>query len=172
MLVHTLIRTRSKQSIQISNIQGQRSMKINSVNRSELMLQLASKYQLEPKDAELVVRVILESLSQALITGERIEIRGFGSFELRFRPRRRARNPKTGQSVETLPKYSSHFKPGKEMRDRVCESAQKQEADLKILSAPSGHGFPLSFRSSKPSHGVHSALFEKLFGTDHFEKNK
>jgi len=155
------------------------------------MLQIASKYQLEPKDAELVVRVILETLSQALITGERIEIRGFGSFELRFRARRRARNPKTGETVETLPKYSAHFKPGKEMRERVCESAQKPEADIKTLTAPSGHGFPLSFRSSKLHQGFHhrdfhtdshnrsrfnnsanhSALFEKLFGNDPSSNN-
>ncbi len=162
-----------------SSIQGLSSMKINSINRSELMLQIASKYQLEPKDAELVVRVILEVLSQALITGERIEIRGFGSFELRFRAKRRARNPKTGETVETLPKYSAHFKPGKEMRERVCESSQKLETDTQALTAPSGHGFPLSFRSSKLHPGFHadsharsqfnnsenhSALFEKLFG--------
>ncbi len=123
-------------------------MKIDSINRSDLMQQLASKYQLEPKDAELVVRVILETLSHALIQGERIEIRGFGSFELRFRPKRQARNPKTGQTVETLPKYSAHFKPGKEMRERVNESMNKSEVDFKALSAPVAYGFPLSFRSS------------------------
>lgn len=97
-------------------------MKGTAINRSDLMQQLADKYQLEPRDAETIVRVIIERMSQALIAGERIEIRGFGSFELRFRKPRKARNPKTGDEVFTVGKYSIHFKPGKEMRERVNDS--------------------------------------------------
>lgn len=56
---------------------------------------------------------------EALSTGERIEIRGFGSFTLRFRSQRIGRNPKSGDAVELTPRYVPHFKPGKELRDRV-----------------------------------------------------
>lgn len=97
-------------------------MKGTAINRSDLMQQLADKYHMEIRDAEVIVRVILERMSQALISGERIEIRGFGSFELRYRKPRKARNPKTGDEVMTAGKYSIHFKPGKEMRERVNES--------------------------------------------------
>jgi integration host factor subunit beta len=64
-------------------------------------------------------------MSEALIQGKRIEIRGFGSFSLHFRPPRRAHNPKTGQKVVTEAKYSPHFKPGKELRERVNASKDK-----------------------------------------------
>ena len=65
------------------------------------------------------MKTILEHMSQALSTGERIEIRGFGSFSLHYREPRRGRNPKTGDSVELTGKYVPHFKPGKELRERV-----------------------------------------------------
>jgi integration host factor subunit beta len=70
-------------------------------------------------DVELGVKEILEYVSQSLATGERIEIRGFGSFSLHFRPPRVGRNPKTGESVALPGKYVPYFKPGKELRDRV-----------------------------------------------------
>ena len=75
--------------------------------------------QLSPKDVELAIKTMLEQMSQALATGERIEIRGFGSFSLHFRASRVGRNPKTGESVCLDGKYVPHFKPGKELRDRV-----------------------------------------------------
>ena len=65
---------------------------------------------------------ILELMSEALINGKRIEIRGFGSFSLHYRPPRNAHNPKTGEKVITDAKYSPHFKPGKELRERVDAS--------------------------------------------------
>jgi integration host factor subunit beta len=71
------------------------------------------------KDVELAVKCILEHMSQSLASGDRIEIRGFGSFSLHFRPPRIGRNPKTGESVALPGKYVPHFKPGKELRDRV-----------------------------------------------------
>jgi integration host factor subunit beta len=77
------------------------------------------------KDVELAVKCIIEQMNQALATGERIEIRGFGSFSLRVRPPRIGRNPKTGESVALAKKHVPHFKPGKELRDRVNESADK-----------------------------------------------
>ena len=74
------------------------------------------------KDVEEAVKTLLEQMSESLAEGERIEIRGFGSFALHFRPPRLGRNPKTGESVALTEKYVPHFKPGKEMRERVNAS--------------------------------------------------
>ncbi len=65
------------------------------------------------------VKTMLEHMTQVLSSGERIEIRGFGSFSLHYRAPRLGRNPKTGEAVELEGKYVPHFKPGKELRDRV-----------------------------------------------------
>ena len=74
------------------------------------------------QDVELALKQILEIMSDALSAGDRIEIRGFGSFSLHFRPPRQGRNPKTGEAVALSGKYVPHFKPGKELRDRVNDS--------------------------------------------------
>ena len=93
------------------------------MTKSELIEHLAEHQdQLSAKDVELAVKLMLEHMSQVLATGERIEIRGFGSFSLHYRSPRIGRNPKTGDSVELAGKYVPHFKPGKEMRDRVNDS--------------------------------------------------
>ncbi|ACL72628.1 integration host factor subunit beta [Thioalkalivibrio sulfidiphilus] len=90
------------------------------MTKSELIEILARKQShLAYKDVELSVKTMLEHLSQALATGDRIEIRGFGSFSLHFRPPRVGRNPKTGETVSLPGKYVPHFKPGKELRERV-----------------------------------------------------
>jgi integration host factor subunit beta len=95
------------------------------MTKSELIERIAEQQdQLSLKDVELAVKLMLEHMSQVLATGERIEIRGFGSFSLHYRAPRVGRNPKTGDSVELMGKYVPHFKPGKEMRDRVNESIQ------------------------------------------------
>jgi integration host factor subunit beta len=75
--------------------------------------------ELQASDVELAVNCMLNQMSEALIEGERIEIRGFGSFDLHHRPARKARNPKTGKALSLGSKVALHFKPGKEMRDRV-----------------------------------------------------
>ena len=96
--------------------------------KSRLIANIAAKQDnLSLKDVELAVNHILESMSQSLGGGERIEIRGFGSFSLHYRPPRRAHNPKTGERVFTQAKYTPHFKPGKDMRDRVNESRMATE---------------------------------------------
>ena len=96
------------------------------MTKSELIERIAAKQpQLSPKDVELAVKAILEQMSQALAVGERIEIRGFGSFCLHYRAPRRGRNPKTGDTVELTGKHVPHFKPGKEMRERVNASIQQ-----------------------------------------------
>lgn len=100
------------------------------MTKSELIDVLTKQQShLALKDVELAVKCIIEQMNQALATGERIEIRGFGSFSLRVRPPRIGRNPKTGESVALAKKHVPHFKPGKELRDRVNESA----AQYKII---------------------------------------
>ena len=90
------------------------------MTRSDLILKLAERYpQLLGKDAELAVKVILDSMATTLTSGNRIEIRGFGSFALNYRPPRIGRNPKSGDKVQVPAKYVPHFKAGKELRERV-----------------------------------------------------
>ena len=90
------------------------------MTRTELIEALAEQQnQLGERDVELAVKTMLERMSDALAGGERIEIRGFGAFSLHFRPPRIGRNPKTGESVALPAKYAPHFKPGKELRERV-----------------------------------------------------
>lgn len=93
------------------------------MTKSELIERIAMKQtQLSSKDIELAVKAILSYMSEVLSDGGRIEIRGFGSFSLHYRAPRTGRNPKTGEPVELSGKYVPHFKPGKELRDRVNES--------------------------------------------------
>lgn len=95
------------------------------MTKSELIERIAERQtQLSIKDVELAVKAILEQMSQTLASGERIEIRGFGSFSLHYREPRQGRNPKTGETVELAGKHVPHFKPGKEMRERVNQSIQ------------------------------------------------
>ena len=90
------------------------------MTRADLIDRLAFlNPQLQAKDAEMAVRVILDAMSDMLSNGGRIEIRGFGSFALNYRPPRIGRNPKTGAQVKVPAKYTPHFKAGKEMRERV-----------------------------------------------------
>ena len=93
------------------------------MTKSELIAALAEQQpQLEYKDVELAVKELMEQMSLSLAAGERIEVRGFGSFSLHYRPARVGRNPKTGASVHVPEKYVPHFKPGKELRERVNNS--------------------------------------------------
>lgn len=90
------------------------------MTRSDLIARLADLHtQLQTKDAEMAVKVILDALSNALEKGGRVEIRGFGSFALNYRPARLGRNPRSGAKVNVPAKYIPHFKAGKELRERV-----------------------------------------------------
>jgi integration host factor subunit beta len=101
-------------------------MQTTAMMKSELIERIARKQShLAYKDVELAVKSIMEQMSNSLSSGERIEIRGFGSFSLHYRSPRMGRNPKTGDSVALSSKYVPHFKPGKELRDRVDESRKK-----------------------------------------------
>lgn len=90
------------------------------MTRSDLIAKLAERYpQLLAKDADLAVKVILEAMTDTMAKGGRIEIRGFGSFALNYRPPRAGRNPKSGEKVQVPAKYVPHFKAGKALRERV-----------------------------------------------------
>ncbi len=96
------------------------------MTKSELIEALARQQpHLAIKDVELAVKCIIEQMNHALASGDRIEIRGFGSFSLHHREPRIGRNPKTGESVSLPSKHVPHFKPGKELRDRVDASREK-----------------------------------------------
>ena len=78
------------------------------------------------RDAELIVKHIMDDMIQALISGERIEIRGFGSFSLHHRTARVGHNPKTGESVDVSDKFVPHFKAGKDLREKVNASVNNK----------------------------------------------
>lgn len=77
------------------------------------------------RDAELIVKHILEGMSEALVSGDRIEVRGFGSFSLHHRSARKCHNPKTGEAVDVPAKFIPHFKPGKDVREKVKHIVKK-----------------------------------------------
>lgn len=88
--------------------------------KSQLIAEISKKLShLPEKDIALSINSIIEQMSDILSRGGRIEIRGFGSFCLHYRPPRKAHNPKTGEKLVTDPKYAVHFKPGKELREKV-----------------------------------------------------
>ncbi len=90
------------------------------MTKSEL-IEILARHQahLKADDVDLAVKSLLEMMGGSLASGDRIEIRGFGSFSLHYRPPRLGRNPKTGESVALPGKHVPHFKPGKELRERV-----------------------------------------------------
>ncbi|PIT17936.1 integration host factor subunit beta [Snodgrassella alvi] len=101
------------------------------MTKSELMIRLAELYTannsstvLNAKDVEQSIKILVDTMTRALARGQRIEIRGFGSFDLNHRPARIGRNPKTGEKVSVPEKYVPHFKPGKELRERVDNALQ------------------------------------------------
>ena len=109
-------------------------MRRSTIVKSEIIDMLAAEQpQFTHSDVELAVNSIIDCLANALIRGERIEIRGFGSFSLHHRASRVGRNPKTGVAVHVEEKYVPHFKPGKELRARVDYSADERP-DLVIAS--------------------------------------
>ena len=99
-----------------------------ALTKSELIERITSRQsQLSPKDVELAVKTMIEEMADTLSEGGRIEIRGFGSFSLHFRAPRVGRNPKTGASVELHGKYVPHFKPGKQLRERVNNAMWREK---------------------------------------------
>lgn len=94
------------------------------MTKSELIGRLArGREDLTTKDMELAVNTLLKHIAETLESGQRVEIRGFGSFSLRYRAARTGRDPKTGNAVELDAKHKPHFKAGKALRDRVNDAA-------------------------------------------------
>jgi integration host factor subunit beta len=97
-----------------------------TINKKQLVDLISSNQdQLSHKDVELSIKTIFESMSDSLKKGNRIEIRGFGSFGLRYRKSRLGRNPKSGESVKIKNRYVPHFKPGKEFRETIKDVSSK-----------------------------------------------
>ena len=97
------------------------------MTKSDLIEKISFSHgQLSYKDVELSVKTIIEQMADRLSSGERVEIRGFGSFSLHYRAPRLGRNPKTGERVSLRGKHVPHFKPGKELRERVNVESAKQ----------------------------------------------
>ncbi len=95
------------------------------MNKSDIIHALSERYAHIPsRDIELAVKGMVEQMAETLSAGGRVEIRGFGSFSIRYRQPRVARNPKTGTKVDLDSKYVPHFKPGKDLRDMVKSSPQ------------------------------------------------
>ena len=98
------------------------------MTKSELIEILGQRQRhLKNEDVEMAVRTLLEMMSASLASGGRIEVRGFGSFSLHYRPPRTGRNPKTGDAVALAGKHVPHFKPGKELRERVNDVTPRPE---------------------------------------------
>ena len=92
----------------------------SAITKSEMIDILAAEQpQLAYRDVELAVKGLLDCMAAALAEGQRIEVRGFGSFSLHYRASRVGRNPKTGDAVVVPEKHVPHFKPGKDLRERV-----------------------------------------------------
>ena len=107
------------------------------MTRSDLVTHLAERFsQLTHRDTEFAVKTILDAMSAALAKGHRIEIRGFGSFELRHYRARQGRNPRTGASVTVKPKRLPYFKVGKELRARVAKGKRAPRVEVKPIMQP------------------------------------
>jgi integration host factor subunit beta len=131
------------------------------MTRSELILLLAERFpQLVQKDAEMAVTEILGAIHAALLHGDRIEIRGFGSFCLNYRASRQARNPKTGEPVTVSAKWVPAFKAGKELRERVMVMATASSP----RSSRPDRDTPSVSRSPTPLQREPSALFKDGIG--------
>ena len=95
------------------------------MTKSELIARLAERYpQLVAKDADFAVKTLLDAMSEALVRGHRIELRGFGTFSINRRPPRMGRNPRTGESVEVVARRVPFCKTGKELRERLNTAAK------------------------------------------------
>ncbi|WP_144638992.1 integration host factor subunit beta [Bordetella genomosp. 13] len=108
------------------------------MTKSELIAALAARYpQLAARDTDYAVKTMLDAMTQALASGQRIEIRGFGSFSLSQRSPRIGRNPKSGEQVLVPGKQVPHFKAGKELRERVDLVASERDGAASSSTADS-----------------------------------
>ncbi|HEX6087177.1 MAG TPA: integration host factor subunit beta [Thermoanaerobaculia bacterium] len=98
------------------------------MTKAELVDEVARVVQLTKKQAETIVNIVFDSIVDSLRSGQKIELRGFGSFRLRSRKSRTGRNPKTGEKVEVPSKKIPYFKPGKELKELINKAMAEAEA--------------------------------------------
>ncbi|MEW5983600.1 MAG: integration host factor subunit beta [Acidobacteriota bacterium] len=106
------------------------------MTKAELVEEVSRVSELTKKHSEVIVDTVFRSIVQALQRGEKIELRGFGSFRLRQRESRKGRNPKTGERVDVPPKRVPYFKPGKELKDLINHTEQGPDAVPPVASEP------------------------------------
>ena len=97
------------------------------MNRAKLIKKVSERMNIQPRAAKVIVETIFDGMRESLQKGERIEIRGFGTFAVRQYGAYRGRNPKTGKIVDVSPKKLPHFKVGKELKDLVNQGANLQD---------------------------------------------
>jgi integration host factor subunit beta len=107
------------------------------MTKAELVEDVARAAELTKKDAERLVEIVFESIIETLNQGEKIELRGFGSFRVRERGARRGRNPKTGDPVDIPAKRVPYFKPGKEMKELINEETPDGGTSANTTATPS-----------------------------------
>ena len=104
------------------------------MTKAELVDEVARVVQLTKKQAETIVNIVFDSLVDSLRAGQKIELRGFGSFRLRSRKSRTGRNPKTGEKVEVPSKKIPYFKPGKELKELINKALSEAPAETSAAS--------------------------------------
>ncbi len=114
-----------------------------TVTKSELIESISEQLKLPTGKAEQIVNCVFDSMVKALQEGEGIEIRGFGSFTVREYKAYEGRNPRTGETVHVAPKRLPFFKVGKDLRERVNRSAQKEQEQAAAASAPAPAPAPI-----------------------------
>jgi len=108
------------------------------MTKAELVEEVSKVSDLSKKHSEIIVETVFKSIIDALHKGDKIELRGFGSFRLRQRDSRKGRNPKTGDKVDVPPKRVPYFKPGKELKDLINREPQPGDAPGADPVAPLG----------------------------------
>ena len=106
-----------------------------SMTKAELVEEVSRVSDLTKKHSEVIVDTVFKSIIDALHRGEKIELRGFGSFRLRKREPRKGRNPKTGDKVDVPPKKVPYFKPGKELKDLINKEARRRAVSQRRTAA-------------------------------------
>jgi integration host factor subunit beta len=113
-------------------------MSTGSMTKAELVEEVSRVSDLTKKHSEVIVETVFQSIIDALHRGEKIELRGFGSFRLRQREPRKGRNPKTGDKVDVPPKKVPYFKPGKELKDLLNRDADGADGASGNVAAGDG----------------------------------
>ena len=138
---------------------------MKTMTKAELVEEVARASELNKRDAEVIVETVFDSIIHALHKGEKVELRGFGSFRTRERGPRRGRNPKTGEPVDVPAKRVPYFKPGKELKEfftdgekaDAAEAAPAAAADQAQATAPSVPETPASDSNEPTDDGGESA---------------